>query len=408
MLFFALGLVLGAAATYLVLRLVRPKADGELTECRTRLAASEALLVERDRALERLDELIRRVGETVKAGAFEAIRETTRQVKTEADLGIENHKKDIEGSVAQMRAKIDECRDELRRFEQERHQIHGRIENALRQVLGAEQAIQLEAGALKQAMISGAVVTGSWGERYLQQILEQGGLVRGLHFDLQVSCEGEEGALRPDCVVKLPGGKRLVIDAKNILADYVKALEKAADPLQQRAHHEQLVAQIRQNFTRLSGKSYQSFLDPDVPYVVMFVPSEPAIRAAFSTDPGLFDEAAGRKVILASPMTLMPLIYLIANAWQQHQLAGNALDLSRAVEELGNRLEPFVEHLRAVASGIRKTAESWNKAVASWQRKVEPQLERTRELGGRLGQSEAIEPIEAALLPDSPERAKGD
>ena len=201
-------------------------------------------------------------------------------------------------------------------------------------------------------------------------------------------------------MVHLPQGRRLVVDAKEIAGEYVLAQE-TDDPEKQKVHYERLVANIRTNFNKLSQKEYQSFVDRDVPFVVMFIPSEAAIRAAFMTEPDLFREATQKKVILASPMTIIPLIYLIAHSWQQHKLAQNAQELGNAVEELGKRLYTFIEHIQNMKGGLKKTIEGWDKALSSWQSKVSPQIEKTRALGGKLKEIEepcSIEGITPSLL----------
>ncbi len=335
-----------------------------------------------------------------------------RQVKTETDESVAKQKQEITHSVAEMKTKLDEYHQLARKFEQERAGMYGKLDQSLTQVFNAEQALRMETSSLKKVLTSSTGVRGKWGEKVLLEILEQNNLVRGIHFDTQVVIEGA-GDVRPDFVIKLPGGKRLIVDSKEVAGEYVLAQE-TEDPALQQEHYGKLVTNIRNNVQSLSRKEYQDRLDADVPFVVMFIPSEAAIRAAFSTDPSIFQEASSKKVILASPMTIVPLIYLIAHGWQQQKLTENARVLGSAVEELGKRLAAFIGHLQNVGGGIKKASESWDKAVASWQTRVTPQIERAKQLGGRIKDTEELTTISnAPVLLDSesdPDRldARGD
>ncbi len=320
-----------------------------------------------------------------------------RQVKTETDESIDKKKNDISASVSDMKARLEDTQKIVKKFEEERLVMYSKLEQSLDQVLSAEQAIRIETGALKRVLTSSTGVRGQWGEKILQEILDQNNLVRGIHYETQVHLSGEsDKTSRPDFIINLPGNKRLIIDAKEVTGEYLLAQE-TEDPENQKTHYQKLVSNIRDNFIKLSRKEYQSLLDPDIPFVVMFIPSEAAIRAAFATDPDIFQEATQRHVILASPMTIVPLVYLIAHSWQQQRLATNATELGTAVEELGNRLFKFIEHLQQVRGGIKKAAESWDRAIGSWQTRISPQIEKTKLLGGKLKEAEELTPIDTEL-----------
>ncbi len=321
--------------------------------------------------------------------------EVARQVRADADQSLDHKKQEFAFLATDMKAKFDDTQQIVRKFEEERATMYGKLEQTLAQVLSAEQSLRLETGALKRVLTSSSGIRGRWGEKVLQEILEQNDFVRGIDFETQVFISGDNigEASRPDFVVRLPGNKKLIIDSKEVAGEYVLAQE-TQDPEKQKEHYEQLVQNIRNNFIKLSRKEYQSQLDPDIPFVIMFIPSEAAIRAAFATDPNIFQEATERHVILASPMTIIPLVYLIKHGWQQEQLATNARELGVAVEELGSRLYAFVEHLQNIGNGIKKASESWNKAVGSWQSRVSPQIERAKSLGGRLKETSELSAVE--------------
>ncbi len=327
-----------------------------------------------------------------KLSAIEALR----QVKAEAGQEIQRDKQEVSSSVREMKEKLGEYQALVKKFETERFEMYGKIESSLNQVLSAETAIRMETSSLKRALTSSSGVRGKWGETVLQQILERSNLVKGINFDTQVTMGDSDSSNRPDFIVYLPHGKKIVIDSKEVAAEYILAQE-TDDPLKQKEHYDRLLVNIRSNLVKLSRKEYQTHVDPEIPYVVMFIPSEAVIRAAFSLDIGLFQEAMDRKVIIASPMTILPLLSLVAHTWAQKQLADNAAELGASVEELGNRLCTFMEHLQSIQQGIRKTTDGWNKAVGSWQKKVSPQIERSRLLGGKLKEADEPAPIDTDL-----------
>lgn len=313
-----------------------------------------------------------------------------RQVQTEAGQGMASDKKDIERFVSDMKTRLEETQKALRAAEEERLKMYGNLEKSLTQVFDAEQSIRTEATALKNVLTSNSGVRGHLGEMVLERMLEENGLVKGIGYDTQVALtDAESNDFRPDFVVHLPGGKRLVIDSKEMSGEFVLAQE-SADETARKDHYQKLVQNIRNNFNRLSRKEYQAQIDPEIPFVVMFVSSEAAIRAAFATEPALYREALDKKVFLASPMTLIPLIQLIKYGWQQYRLANNARQLGEIVEELGNRLFTFVSHLKNMKEGIQKTGDAWDNAVRSWETRVAPQIQKAKDAGGKLKETDSL------------------
>ena len=383
---FAAGTLIGGVLAYLIRsvkiaaltqQLASEKNTKEKLQSEFRLAAAEAL---------------QNANEQFLSGAIKDLNFVKKETHSSVDL----QKQEIQSSVNEMKTKLEDYQRIVKKFEEERSAMYARLEQSMTQVLSAEQSIRTETTALKRVLTTSTGVRGNFGQKVLQEILEQSDLVKGISFDSQMSVEGEnENELRPDFVIRLPQGKRLVIDAKEISGEYILAQE-TDDPEKQKEHYGKLVANIRSNFNKLSQKEYQSFVDSDIPFVVMFIPSEAAIRAAFITEPNLFQEATQKKVILASPMTIIPLIYLVAHSWKQHSLAQSARELGNTVEALGDRLYTFIDHLQGIRGGIKKAVEGWNKAVGSWQERVSPQIEKTKALGGQLKKAEELESIDIA------------
>ena len=370
-----LGFILGGAAMHLV----RGQKIARLSE---RLSSKEEELCSERITKEKLQN-------EFKLAALEVLQ----QARTESDQNLDFKKQEITFSVNDMKSRLEDTQKIIREFEGERAALYAKMEQTLSQVLNTEQLLRIETNALKNALTSSTSIRGNWGQKVLEEILEQNDFVKGIHFNTQVFAlnDAKETTI-PDFVIKLSGNRRLVIDVKEVGGEYLAA-QKTEDPAEQKVHYEKLVQNIRTNFIKLSRKEYQSQIDPNIPFVIMFIPSEAAIRAAFATDPHIFQEATERRVILASPMTIIPLIYLIKHGQQQEKLAGNARELGLAVEELGNRIFTFVDHLASVQKGIKKAYESCGKAFQSWQKKVSPQIEKTKSLGGKLKELPSLESI---------------
>ena len=206
----------------------------------------------------------------------------------------------------------------------------------------------------------------------------------------------EGGQLRPDVIVNMPGGTRLAIDSKANLTEYLSALEEK-DESKRKEHISKFVAHIKDTVQNLSSKEYQKYLDSAIPYVIMFIPSESAFRVALQTKPELFLEAQKKKVIMASPTTITPLLILIALSWEQNKISENAHKVTTEVVDLGKRLQTFIGHVIDIGDGIEKAGTKFNAAAISWDRNVVPKLNSLKEIGVDLNPIEEIKSIEVAL-----------
>src|SRR3989338_2208799 len=221
--------------------------------------------------------------------------EALEKMRADADRDIATNKNEISSLVVDMKSRLEDYGKKVDRFEAERQNLYGKLDQQLSDVLNAEQSIRIETASLKRALTASSGVRGIWGQSVLQEILEQNNLVAGVHFETQVSFSGEvANDSRPDFVINLPGGRKLIIDCKEVAGEYLLAQE-TDDLERQKEHYTRLVQNIRTNFIKLSRKEYQQYLDPNVPYVIMFIPNEAAIRAAFATDSGIFKEASERR-----------------------------------------------------------------------------------------------------------------
>ncbi len=359
-----------------------------------RIAELSAQLSSEHENKQKMQNDVRLIASEVIEGMTNNFLKNAEQIRTESDKGLE-HKKDlINSAVADMKTRMDEYQKTVQKFEDERNVLYGRLEKTLLEVMGVGQSVRMEAASIKRALTSGSGVQGNLGQIAFEQILERNGLVRGIGYETQVVLPDDSGGtLRPDFIVNLPGNKKLFVDSKAPIGEFLQAQETDDEAIR-KEHYRRLAGNIRENVNRLSRKEYQALTDSNIRFVVMFIPVEGAISAAFSLDPTLFQEAQEKGVLLASPMTVVPLVQLIAHSWQQYQLASNAKELGMEVEKLGRYLFTFFEHVQGIRQGLKKAGESWAKAVGSWQSRVSPQLEKARGLGGKLKDLPEPEPLD--------------
>ncbi len=321
----------------------------------------------------------------------------TLQTQNESDL---NQKKQaFDQSFEEIKNNLKQTSEKIQLFEKERGDQYSKIEKQIQSISAQEQKLIQETERLKSALTTSQSVRGRWGELVLKNILEQSDLVSGIDFEEQSTTTGSDGTLlKPDFVIKLPlSGQHLVIDSKASLFDSYLESEQSQTEVGRKALHREFSNRLRDRVKELSGKEYQKFVAQSLPYVILFVPSEAAIRAAFDIDAELFKWASDRKVFIASPATILPLIMLIAHSWKQYRLSEKANELSTVVSQLGNRLDTFVKRLSKVQNGLDMATRGWNEAIdKSWygQQSVLKSIEKARELGGNIPQIEGLSPLE--------------
>ncbi|HTL71411.1 MAG TPA: DNA recombination protein RmuC [Candidatus Eisenbacteria bacterium] len=387
----------------------KTQAETRAAETEKNLAEQKTLLEDARRQLSDAFESLAHKALASNNQSFIQLADKVFQATREGAKGdLEACRQEISATVADMKTKFDECQRLIKDFETGRIDSAAKLEGSLSRVFDAEQSIRMETSALRRALTSGSGVRGSLGEAVLVRILEDCGFKNGIHFETQLTLSGQaDSDSRPDLVLKLPEGRRLAFDSKEVGGEFLLAQE-TDDPDRRKEHLAKLVQNIRATFNRLSRKEYHQSLDPDVPFVVMFISNESACRTALETDPSLYEEARAKKIFLASPMTVIPFLQLVSQAWQQHQLAKNAQELGQAVEVLGERLHVFTGHLKNMRDGIQKSADAWDAAVGSWERNVEPQIEKSRTLGGKLKETKELPPINARLRVTGPAKTLPD
>lgn len=277
--------------------------------------------------------------------------------------------------------------------------LHAQIE-AMR--LGQEE-VKREAQRLGNSLTNAPKARGRWGERALQNVLEQCGLSQHTDFILEHSVDTEGGRLRPDAIIHVPGQKKLVIDAKVSLNAYQAAFEADNDADKKR-HLDSHAKAMRGHVQTLGAKSYQSQFDEAPDYVVMFVPGEHFVAAALEADPELWDFAFKNGVLLATPTNLVAIARTVAQVWRQDKMAGEAKEIGRMGAELYDRLRVAAEHLKRVGGGLESAVANYNKFVGSFERNVLSSGKRMAEKGLEI----AKEIEEVPLVETSPTYGAGD
>ncbi len=275
-------------------------------------------------------------------------------------------------------------------LEEKRTDAFGRLHQQITEMQRGQEEVRREAQRLGNSLTNAPKARGRWGERALQNVLEQCGLSEHTDFQLEHSIDTEEGRLRPDAIVHVPGQKRLVIDAKVSLNAYQAAFE--ADDDGERLRHLDLHAKSMRNHVQtLGSKGYQSQFDDTPDYVVMFVPGEHFVAAALEHDPELWDFAFRNKVLLATPTNLVAIARTVAQVWRQDTIAREAVEIGKAGAELYDRLAVAAEHMKRVGGGLETAVNNYNKFVGSFERNVLSAGRRLHDKGIEIGKREIDE-----------------
>ncbi|PZT90257.1 MAG: DNA recombination protein RmuC [Citromicrobium sp.] len=280
--------------------------------------------------------------------------------------------------------------DQVAALEEKRTNAFTSLATQIEQMRLGQEEVRREAQRLGNSLTNAPKARGRWGERALQNVLEQAGLAEHTDFILEHSLDTDEGRLRPDAIVNVPGQKKLVIDAKVSLNAYQAAFE-ADDDAVKRAQLAQHAKSMRGHVQTLGTKSYQSQFDEAPDYVVMFVPGEHFVAAALEADPDLWDFAFHNKVLLATPTNLVAIARTVAQVWRQDTIAREAVEIGKAGAELYDRLAVAAEHMKRVGGGLETAVSNYNKFVGSFERNVLSAGRRLHEKGIEIGKREIEE-----------------
>ncbi|HET8589083.1 MAG TPA: DNA recombination protein RmuC [Nakamurella sp.] len=273
---------------------------------------------------------------------------------------------------------------QLREVERDRVDAYAGLREQLTALHRASSELGSHAGALAGALTS-PTVRGRWGEIQLQRVVELAGMVQHCDFDTQVGVQGQDGGARPDMVVRLAGGRNIPVDAKAPMAAWLQACQTHPQDAAGNARRTALLGQharaMRGHVDALAGKAYWRLFHPAPEFVVMFLPGEALLDAALSVDPGLAEYAFDRRVVIATPATLIALLRTVAFTWRQERLSASAEQIHALGRELYRRLATFGEHLGKVGAGLERAVNSYNSAVRSLDSRVLVSARRFADLG---------------------------
>ena len=274
----------------------------------------------------------------------------------------------VEGLVRPIDERLGSLQEALVALDRQRAVETSQLREMIGQLRTTTETLHSETKVLATAM-KDTRARGSWGELQLRRVVELAGLVEHCDFVTQTTVTGDDGLLRPDVVVRLPQAKAVVVDAKVPMQAYLQAVE-AHDPDTERrfleAHGRAVVAHVE----ALRSRDYSRYVEGSIDFVVMFVPGDAFLSAAFEARPTLFDDAIGRGVFLATPGTLIALLRAVAFGWRQERLAESSAEVARLGRELHQRVGIFAEHLAKVGGAIDRAARSYNEAVGSLESRV--------------------------------------
>jgi DNA recombination protein RmuC len=347
--------------------------------------AERDLAAERARAGEREAALAKR--ETENQERFQALADATLRKSQQqfielADQTLKKHKEGAEGELGKLLKPIQETfgqfREKVEQIEKTRSEDRAKLDQQLREV-GETTRLTREATGKLQSALTSTKGGGRWGEETLRNVLEVAGLSPYADFTEQTSANTETGRIRPDVIVRLPGGRHLVIDSKVSLVDYLAAAEEA-DPARAKQRLAAHAASVRTHITLLSRKDYWKEIPDTVDFVAMFIPGENFYAAVLEHDREIFDFAAKNNVIIVTPSTLIALAKSVAYGWRQEQMAKNAEQAARLGQDLYERLAKMVEHMGKVGSGLDAAAKSYNNMIGSFESRVLPAARKFEEL----------------------------
>jgi DNA recombination protein RmuC len=296
--------------------------------------------------------------------------------------------------------RLEKYESAVSKVEAERREAFGNLQGLMESMRVSNEAVKTEAQRLGNSLRNAPKARGRWGEQQLKNVLESCGLSEHADFQTEVSMEGSDGRLRPDVILRVPGGRNLVIDAKVSLNAYQDAFE-AGDDHGRESSLAAHASAMKNHVNSLGQKAYQDQFDDTPDYVIMFVPGEHFLAAALEKDPDLWDFAFAKRVLLATPTNLIAIARTVAAVWKQEKMAGQAREIAELGKELYARLSTMGGHVGRMGKNLDTAVSAYNALVGSLESQVLTQAKRFEDLsidtGGKV--IEALPIVEQATRP---------
>jgi DNA recombination protein RmuC len=376
---------LGELATH---RARAAQADADVAALKAQIEAERANFAERTAALTALRSEMEEkfqllAGKALQTNAEEFLRSATQLFENQKNLTnaeIEKRSKDIGDLVKPLGDSLKAYETHLSEIEKARRENYGGLAETLRAVQEQQEGVRSVTANLVGALRAAPKTRGRWGEETLKRVAEMSGLIEHCDFETEKHFRAEDASLRPDMVIQVAGGRSIIVDAKAPVSAYLDAIGAATED-ERDAQLQRHAVQLRERLRDLSSKSYSDRFQGSIDCVVMFVPGDNFVSAAFERDPHLFEDGVKARVLICTPTTFIALTKAISYGWQQDRLARNALDVGRLGKELYGRLAKFGDHVTDLGKHINNAAKKYNMLVGSLENSVMPQARRFNELG---------------------------
>lgn len=328
-----------------------------------------------------LEEVRKAMVDTFKSAASDALTQNNKQFLDLAKTQLETHVKSAEGDLDQRKTAIEEMlkpvkesidsyKKRIEELEKGSEKTFGQVTQMLSNIQITNTSLQKETGALVNALRNPRV-RGKWGEIGLRRVVEFSGLSAHCDFEEQVYSGSDDGVLKPDMIINLPGNSHVVVDSKLPLDAYLMALE-TDDETSRNLLFAKHAKDLRDHVNKLSKKQYWSQFANTPDFVVLYMEVESALNVALMTDKTLLQDAMSNKIILATPTTLIVVLKSVAMSWQQHTITENALQIMEAAMDFYSRVNVFADHLDKMGGGLKTALKGYNDAIGSWESRVLP------------------------------------